>query len=168
MRKSVISIFLLFFLFAMAGCGSQDIAPETPGAADSVVQNSDTDQTKEEKSWSEQDLGDMFEHIKKTDWEYIDCVLFPDQASDRIGAVLFWDNESGTSNVAFFDADGYSQQCGTYAKVADEPNFTYLGDGAVTFVLEPEQGIVYQHTLAISVEDGNVKFKAEDEVLEQP
>ena len=60
----------------------------------------------------------MFSHAQETDWEYIDCVLIPDHASDRIGAVLFWNDKEETSNVAFFDADGYFQQCGTYAKMS--------------------------------------------------
>ena len=29
--------------------------------------------------------------------------------------------------------DGYFQQYGTYARMSDEPDFQYLGGGAVTF-----------------------------------
>ena len=39
--------------------------------------------------------------------QYIDCVLIPDHASDRVGAVLFRNDKEQSSNVAFFDADGY-------------------------------------------------------------
>ena len=116
----------------------------------------------EEKTWSEQDLRSMFSNITRTDPEYIDCVLMPDHASDRVGAVLFRNNTHGTSNVAFFDADGYFQQCGTYAQTADEPNFTYLGDGAVTFQLKAEDNTVYNYTLTLSIEGNGVYFKAED------
>ena len=116
----------------------------------------------EEKTWSEQDLRSMFSNITRTDLEYIDCVLMPDHASDRVGAVLFRNNTHGTSNVAFFDADGYFQQCGTYAQTADEPNFTYLGDGAVTFQLKAEDNTVYNYTLTLSIEGNGVYFKAED------
>ena len=116
----------------------------------------------EEKTWSEHDLRSMFSNITRTDLEYIDCVLMPDHASNRVGAVLFRNNTHGTSNVAFFDADGYFQQCGTYAQTADEPNFTYLGDGAVTFQLKAEDNTVYNYTLTLSIEGNGVYFKAED------
>lgn len=72
---------------------------------------------KEDKNWSEQDITSMFSRAQEADWEYIDCVLIPDYAGDRIGAVLFWNNKNKTSNVAFFDANGRYQQCGTSAKI---------------------------------------------------
>lgn len=104
---------------------------------------------------------------QKSDWQYIDCVLTPDYASDRIGAVLFWDDAKGTSSVAFFDADGYYQQCGVYAKISSDPDFTYLGDGSVTYKLEKEDGAAYNCTLAISIDGDNVQFKVETDPLTQ-
>lgn len=106
----------------------------------------------------------MFSQVKETDWEYIDCVLIPDHASDRVGAVLFRDDKKETSNVAFFDADGYFQQFGTYAKMSAEPDFTYLGDGVATFKLETDDGTIYNYTLTISIDGSNVNFKAEDDL----
>ena len=116
------------------------------------------------KIWSEQDIVSMFSLVQETDWEYIDCVLIPDHASDRVGAVLFRNDKEQTSNVAFFDADGYFQQYGTYARMSDEPDFQYLGGGAVTFRLETEDGIIYNYTITISIDDSNVNFKAEDDL----
>ena len=46
--------------------------------------------------------------------------------------------------------------------MSDEPDFQYLGDGAVTFKLETEDGTIYNYTLTISIDGGNVNFKAED------
>lgn len=115
--------------------------------------------------WSEQDMIDMFSDIRKEEWIYKECVVIPDDASGRVGAVLFQDNTHGTSNVAFFDCEGGFQQCGTYAELAEEPNFTYLGDGAVTFQLKAENGMTYHHTLTISMDGENVSFKAEDEFV---
>ena len=106
----------------------------------------------------------MFSLVQETDWEYIDCVLIPDHASDRVGAVLFRNDKEQTSNVAFFDADGYFQQYGTYARMSDKPDFQYLGGGAVTFKLETEDGIIYNYTITISIDDSNVNFKAEDDL----
>ena len=68
----------------------------------------------------------MFSSIAKEEWVYEECVVIPDYASDRVGAVLFQDNTRGTSDVAFFDSEGYFQQCGTHAELADKPNFTYV------------------------------------------
>lgn len=104
----------------------------------------------------------MFSSIAKEEWVYEECVVIPDYASDRVGAVLFQDNTRGTSDVAFFDSEGYFQQCGTHAELADKPNFTYLGDGAVTFKLKAGNGTTYNHTLTISIDGDSVNFKAED------
>ena len=128
------------------------------------VQNADISNTNEDKNWSEQDITSMFSHVQEPDWEYVDCILIPDHASDRIGAILFWNNKNNTSNVAFFDANGCYQQCGTYAKTPAEPDFTYLGDGAVTFKLETENGTIYNYTLTISIDGNIVNFIAEDDL----
>ena len=53
---------------------------------------------------------------------------------------------------------------GTYARMSDEPDFQYLGGGAVTFKLETEDGIIYNYTITISIDDSNVNFKAEDDL----
>lgn len=140
------------------------IRPETSDSASNPVQNTDISNLNGGKIWSEQDIVSMFSLVQETDWEYIDCVLIPDHASDRVGAVLFRNDKEQTSNVAFFDADGYFQQYGTYARMSDEPDFQYLGGGAVTFRLETEDGIIYNYTITISIDDSNVNFKAEDDL----
>ena len=88
----------------------------------------------------------------------------PDYASNRIGAVLFEDTEDGTTNIAFFDAEGYAQQCGIYAKVADAPDLTYVGDGTVTFKLELDEYIIYNCNISILLDDGNVAFEISDDL----
>ncbi len=159
MKKYLILILMTGLYLGISGCSSQDatVNPSDP------VSNSVQDTSEQEKNWSEQDIMSMFYKVKEIDWEYIDCELMPDHASDRIGAVLFWDAQEGTSNVAFFDADGYFHQCGTYAELSDQPDFAYLGDGAVTFKLETDDHTIYHYTLTISIQDSNVYFKAEDD-----
>ena len=164
MKRVWIFILMTVCILEMSSCGSKDAMPKTSDSVSNPVQNADTSNLNEEKIWSEQDIASMFSHAQETDWEYIDCVLIPDHASDRIGAVLFWNEKNQTSNVAFFDADGYFQQCGTYAKMPVEPDFMYLGDGAVTFKLETEDGTIYNFTLTISIDGSNVDFKAEDDL----
>lgn len=145
------------FFFALPGCKNEGAAKETLMPADNQT----------EKSWSVKDIDTMFSQIKKDNWEYIDCVLISDYASDRVGAVLFWDATKKSSNVAFFDADGYYQQCGVCAELATNPEFTYLGDGSVTYQLEKEDGTSYNCTLTISIDGNNVQFRVEDDFLKQ-
>ncbi len=162
MKRALIFILMTVCILGMSACGSKDTMPETSDSVSNPVQITDTSNLNGEKIWSEQDIASMFSLVQEIDWEYIDCVLIPDHASDRIGAVLFRNDKEKTSNVAFFDADGYFQQYGTYARMSDEPDFQYLGDGAVTFKLETEAGTIYNYTLTISIDGSNVNFKAED------
>ncbi len=155
MKKIYLFLLISLCITGIFACNNQEHSSDPATNMQKTIQQ-------EEKTWSEQDLRSMFSNITRTDLEYIDCVLMPDHASDRVGAVLFRNNTHGTSNVAFFDADGYFQQCGTYAQTADEPNFTYLGDGAVTFQLKAEDNTVYNYTLTLSIEGNGVYFKAED------
>ena len=152
----------IYFFFLISLCITGIFACNNQEHSSDPATNMQKTIQQEEKTWSEHDLRSMFSNITRTDLEYIDCVLMPDHASNRVGAVLFRNNTHGTSNVAFFDADGYFQQCGTYAQTADEPNFTYLGDGAVTFQLKAEDNTVYNYTLTLSIEGNGVYFKAED------
>ena len=155
MKKIYFFLLISLCITGIFACNNQEHSSDPATNMQKTIQQ-------EEKTWSEHDLRSMFSNITRTDLEYIDCVLMPDHASDRVGAVLFSNNTHGTSNVAFFDADGYFQQCGTYAQTADEPNFTYLGDGAVTFQLKAEDNTVYNYTLTLSIEGNGVYFKAED------
>ena len=164
MKRALLFIFMTVCVLGMSACSSKDAMPETSDSASNPVQNTDISNLNGGKIWSEQDVVSMFSLAQETDWEYIDCVLIPDHASDRVGAVLFRNDKEQTSNVAFFDADGFYQQCGTYAKMSANPAFTYLGDGCVTFRLETEDGIIYNYTITISIDDSNVNFKAEDDL----
>jgi len=149
-------------MFGISGCSRSE--PETPDSAAGPIQNADTSPLIVEKIWAQEEIVSMFSHVRETDWDYIDCVLTPDSAYDRVGAVLFWNSGNETSNVAFFDADGYYQTCGVDARMPAEPDFQYLGDGAVTFQLETDENVLYHYTLTISIDNGNVHFKAEDDL----
>ena len=167
MNRVLIFILTTVCILGMFGCGSKDTVTKTSDFDSNSIQNKDNGNPNMEKSWSEQDIMFMFSQAKETDWEYIDCVLISDHAGDRIGAVLFWDDKKKTSNVAFFDEDGYFQQCSTYAKVSAKSDFTYLGDGAVKFKLETDDGTIYNYTITISIDGGNVNFTAEDDLPKQ-
>lgn len=165
MKRAGGFIFTTVCILVMSSCGSQVTVPEASNSTSNPIQKIETSNPNEGKDWSEQDITSMFCRAQETDWEYIDCVLIPDYASDRIGAVLFWDDEKKTSNVAFFDADGYYQQCGIYAKMSAQPDFAYLGNGAVEFKLETDDGTIYNSTLTISIDGSDVHFIFKDDLL---
>lgn len=163
MNRVLIFILTTVCILGLSSHSRKDSVPETSDFDSIPIQTVATSNPDEGKSWTEQDVTFMFSRVQKTDWEYIDCVLMPDHASDRIGAVLFWNDKEKTSSVAFFNADGFYHQCGTYAKLSAKPDFSYLGDGAVTFKLEADDGTIYNFTITISIDGSNVNFKTEDD-----
>ncbi len=164
MKRALIFVLTVFCVFGMSGCGRTDSVPETSEPVSVPAQTVETGSPEGGTNWSEQDILDLFLRVRKKDWEYRDCVLMPDRAGDRVGAVLFRNDPEGTSSVAFFRADGSYQQCGTYAKLPVNPGFTYLGNGTVTFQLESEDGAIYNFTITISVDGSDVNFKTESDL----
>ena len=167
MRKFYIIVLILIYAIGLIACGNQNMSQNMPEAGEEVEENTIQ---KEEKVWSEEEIIEMF-MANRTDsqnreYQYIDCVLIQDYVSDHVGAVLFKDAEDGATNVAFFDEHGYSQQCGIYAEVADEPDFTYLGDGTVTFKLETDEQIIYNCSISISVGGNTTAFEILDDLQE--
>lgn len=134
--KKLVSVFMaVIFIFGIVGCSS---------------------------NLSTKEIVEMFENSKEENWDMLDCIIMHDNAYDMVGAVLFWDKEEETTNVAFFDSDGHYQHCGTSAKTPDQAGFSYLGNGAVSFNLIKDDNTVYNYTLEISIDGDNVHFKAED------
>lgn len=168
-------IFCLIFVVAlmMSACGRQANIPsegETSSSSTESIPESSGLFTEPvpEKVWTEQEIASMFYRTNREGrLEYIDCVLVSDKASDRVGAVLFRDPGEETTNVAFYDEDGFANQCGVYAKLAPDPDFEYLGDGKVTFQLETEGGVIYRHALTISVDGSDVFFVSEDDLQDR-
>lgn len=164
MRKTVILMMLLAICISgLVSCGRQN---DSTSVSSEVPKRETVNEPIEENSWSEQDIIDLFENVQRETWEYIACVLTPDYAYDRVGAVLFQDVDKGTCNVAFFAGDGSYQQCGVYATPAEEANFTYEGDGTVSFQLETENGDLYTYTISLSIEETQVYFKAESDLYQ--
>lgn len=128
-------------------------APEIPAEPESEP----------EKEWTQADIRRMYKAIKEPEWAFIDCLTTPDKANNCVGAVLYWDGEASTL-VRFFDETGYSYCAGPVAKAADEPGFTYLGDGTVTFRLQADDGTVYDYTLTLSAGDAGANWTASDSV----
>lgn len=117
-------------------------------------------------SSSDISLKSLFSEKKEPEWEYVSHVRMADHAVGPIGAVLFRDLKTETVQVAFFDEDGSFQQCGTSAKLAEQPDLRYLGDGTVAFQVKAEDGQTYTHMITISIKGNAVMFKAEDLKME--
>lgn len=134
---------------------SEDFSMAIAEAILSTVTVSPVSYDREEKTWTKQDITDMFYNMEHSDkLKYIDSVVMPDRFLDRIGAVLFEDAVKGTVEIVFFYEDGSAQQCGFsfHAKAADAPVFTYLGNGALLFKLETEEHTISTCTLTIDAD----------------
>lgn len=162
MKKVSIILFLFLYIILMTACSNKDVAQEPASGYDIETVASQN----EEIILREQDVMNMYYSMinREIGLEYLDCVLMPDNAGDRIGAVLFSDTEEGTTNIAFFNSDGYAQQCGVYAKAAGTPDLTYLGDGVVTFKLVTDEHITYNCNISIAVDDSVVEFIITDDL----
>lgn len=118
-----------------------------------------------EKEWTKQEIRTLFIGKRNSsNWEIEDCVVTPDFAFDRVGVVLFTDNEKKTSNVAFLSEDGDYQTCGVFAKTYSESELTYCGYGEVIFKLQTEEGIAYNCKITLSIEDSCINLVVEDDL----
>lgn len=157
MKKRTAWLILWLLVLGLSGCGDAALGSSSEG-----TEYAENHGQTEKRDWSEQDIAALFSMVKKEGWEYIDSAVISDHAYGRVGAVLFRDKDSGTCQVAFLDADGYFQQCGIGAEIAEEPEFAYLGDGTVLFKAEAEDGGVYAYMLSFSVDGSKVSFRAEE------
>lgn len=153
MMKWVKWCILAALLLTAAGCGETVPETQTPSPV--------AEQTPA-PSWTEETVCALFEGSREPGQEVVDAVVFSDFAYDRVGAVLFREEEKG-SGVAVLDAQGLAQRCGFVLHPAEEPEMTYLGEGAMTFVLKEESGAAAPQKLTFSADgEGNITFRSED------
>lgn len=165
MRRFWIALFVAVCAVALTACGAGDIPQGDLPVEEEAEKGTASGEAApeeaapaEEKTWTEQDLTGMFRGMPAADTlTYRDCALMPDGAAGRVGAVLFENQEEGTTNVAFFDAEGYSAPCGVHARAAEDPGFAYLGEGTAAFLAETEAGIC-AFTITISINGSTVNF----------
>ena len=175
MKKIIITTIAM--IFVLCGCSNSTLSKKQ---ADSTIQESSSVQTvqedestetvPEEKSWTKEEVQSLFIKSNQNSMHnltIVGAVVVPDFAYNLVGAVLYVDNEKQTSNVAFLDSDGYYQTSGVYANLYANSEFTYCGDGTVTFKLETETGTVYTFRLSISIDGPNVNFVASDDLEKQ-
>ena len=133
-----------------------------------VAENTDVDieETKREnvaKEWTKQEIAELFKIKADADCTLITCVSMFDFAYDRVGVVLYMDSKEGYIHVAFMDKDGNMQHCGVEAELCDSPEFTYLGNGEVTFKVCSKDGENYTQKISFSVNEEGVNFVSETE-----
>lgn len=163
MKKGLACLIAVIAIAGMAGCNSRRVPGPPSSTVSTHAQRTASSQTAAEKVWTESEILSLFDSTQQEDWRILDCVLVPDFAYDRVGVVLFWDDKEETTNLAFMDAEGVYQKVGVSAKPYAEPNFTYRGNGAVTFQLEAEDGSPYTYKMTFSMEGDGMNFKAEEE-----
>ena len=114
MKRAVCTILMIFLAVISAACGNVPEPPATPDSAaaepGSVPPNEDA-----AAAWSRQDILALFEPNAEPDWTIVDAVPAADFAYDRVGVILFVDNDTGYTGLAFMNADGHFARCGTAA-----------------------------------------------------
>lgn len=169
-KGAAVLLLLLALMPVLPGCNGGEADPvqgEEPPEDRELLQDvqdgqpAQEDGTSGERVLSKQELEQLFSGIREQDWEFADCVPFPDNVYDYAGAALFWDQ--GKCGVVFLEADGSFQRCSIDAGPEDELGLTYLGEGNISFFLEGEDGQPCGWTLSIQVDGENVMFKAQSE-----
>ena len=124
----------------------------------------DFNEMKEEsvgKEWTTQEIAELFKIKADADCTLVTCTGMFDFAYDRVGAILYTDGKAGYIHVAFMDKEGNLQHCGVEAKLVESPEFTYWGNGEVTFKVCSKDGINYIQKIAFSVDEEGVNFVSE-------
>ena len=116
---------------------------------------------KEKTEWSIQEIEALFLDNAEPEWKLISCVSVYDFAYDRVGAVLYTEDDTEYVNVAFIDENGIMPRCGTEATFDENPELTYHGKGEVTFNVCSKDGVKYKQKIVFSKCDDQVNFVSE-------
>lgn len=115
----------------------------------------------ESTDWSLRQIEAMFLEKAESDWNLIDVVCVNDFAYDRVGVVLYTEENSDFINVGFLDKEGVMQHCGVEASLDENPEFVYHGNGEVTFRVCSKEGDKYKQKIIFAMDDDGVKFVSE-------
>lgn len=154
-----------------AGCRPEEIEPAYSSGGEAPVSSQSISSSEEAQPavWTEEELEQLFlDNRDSEEWQFVACVPAGDFAYDRVGMVLYTVPEDGEAPhpwVAFFGEDGHFFPCGFVVELAEQPELTYLGDGAVSFQVLREDGTPYEMRLSFRLsEDGrDASFVAESD-----
>ena len=117
--KRMLALFLTsLFAFTLAGCGREEptvSAPAPTSALPASEQSETASQSETSRTWTEEEVLELYEAEREENWEMADCVTFYDQSSGLVGAVLFRNSDTQTAGVAFLGADGACRMGGADA-----------------------------------------------------
>lgn len=113
------------------------------------------------KEWTTQEIAELFKAKADEDCILIACASMYNYAYDRVGTILYTDGKEGYIHVAFMDKEGNMQHCGVGAQLVESPEFTYWGNGEVTFKVCSKDGTNYTQKISFSVDEEGVNFVSE-------
>lgn len=151
---------ILVLTFSLSGCTKKmadTISTTEINGQDMEVEFSESN---ENKVWTEEEIKSKFPDRFNQDkhLEIVDYEVVSDNAYERIGAVLLKDRDTGAAEVAFIDNEGDFQKLGISAELAPEPEFTYIGNGVVSFKLLTVEGTLYTCEVSFTKENDEIKF----------
>lgn len=111
--------------------------------------------------WKEPDISSLFLANAEPDWQMQECVSFYDFAFQRVGAILYTENDSDYIKIAFIDSEGNMQHCGIEAVLAPENDVAYHGNGEVTFEACTKDGIPYMQRIIFSESSDGINIISE-------
>lgn len=127
-----------------------------------VVPETDEWNEQDKTEWSLQEIESLFLDNAEPEWKLIKRVSVYDFAYGRVGVVLYTtENDTEYVNVAFMDEEGIMSQCGIEAVLDEKTEFTYHGNGEVTFNVCSKDGVKYKQKIVFSKYDDEVNFVSE-------
>lgn len=150
MKRLIFIILTILLTVTFSACSNGSDTPDISNSSTANEQSSATQNQYSDKEWSEQEILTLFEAKAESNWTIIDCVRVADFAHDRIGVVLFVDNDNKHTNLAFMNAEGYYALCGTKAQLSTPAELKYCGNGIVTFMVQTDDGVAYECKITFS------------------
>lgn len=155
---------ILMMAFLLSGCAQEKAAPIKTAELDEPARKAAFSESNEKSGWTEAAIKEQFSGRFDQDdhWEIVDCEVISDHAFERVGAVLLKDSDAGTTEVALMDGEGYFQKLGISAELAEEPEFSYLGNGVISFQLLTAEGTPYPCEVHFSFENNAIRYTVKD------
>lgn len=151
---------MLVLTFSLSGCTKKMADTISTTEINGQDMEVDFSESNENKVWTEEEIKSKFSDRFNQDkhLEIVDYEVVSDNAYERIGAVLLKDRDTGAAEVAFIDNEGDFQKLGISAELAPEPEFTYIGNGVVSFKLLTVEGTLYTCEVSFTKENDEIKF----------